>query len=159
MPEPPRVPLIFKLAYTAFFHFWLPFVLLWLVRRMGYNRRALPGWTMLATALMLSGYFCLPPPPAPPGQPNLPVNVNYVYGLSDLAPQRWLPPLAYLGLMLTGIALFSINDALGKWLLGTYSVGELLLIRSVSAVVLITPFVWQAGVAAFRAAPRPGRWA
>jgi drug/metabolite transporter (DMT)-like permease len=60
-----------------------------------------------------------------------------------------------IGLMLAGITLFSINDALGKWLLGTYSVGELLLVRSISALILIAPFVWQAGLAAFRTAPRP----
>jgi drug/metabolite transporter (DMT)-like permease len=61
-----------------------------------------------------------------------------------------------IGLMLAGITLFSINDALGKWLLVTYSVGELLLVRSLAAVVLIAPFVWQAGLAQFRDAPRPG---
>src|SRR5207302_177109 len=47
-------------------------------------------------------------------------------------------------------------DALGKWLLATYSVAELLLIRSLSAVLLIAPFLWQAGWRAFRAAPKPG---
>jgi drug/metabolite transporter (DMT)-like permease len=61
-----------------------------------------------------------------------------------------------IGLMLAGITLFSINDALGKWLLVTYSVGELLLVRSLAAVVLIAPFIWQAGLAQFREAPRPG---
>ena len=58
--------------------------------------------------------------------------------------------------MLAGITLFSINDALGKWLLATYSVAELLLIRSLSAVLLMAPFLWQAGWMAFRAAPKPG---
>ena len=59
-----------------------------------------------------------------------------------------------IGLMLAGITQFSINDALGKWLLGTYSVGELLLVRSISALIMIAPFVWQAGLAAFTTAPR-----
>ena len=58
--------------------------------------------------------------------------------------------------MLAGIALFSINDALGKWLLATYSVGELLLIRSAAALILLAPFVRKAGLAAFTGAPRPG---
>jgi drug/metabolite transporter (DMT)-like permease len=58
--------------------------------------------------------------------------------------------------MLAGIGLFSLNDALGKWLLTTYSVGELLLVRSAAALILLVPFVRQAGFAAFRAAPRPG---
>src|SRR5712692_3751028 len=64
--------------------------------------------------------------------------------------------LAGIGLMLAGIGLFSLNDALGKWLLATYSVGELLLIRSAAALLLLAPFVRQAGLAAFRTAPRPG---
>ena len=59
-------------------------------------------------------------------------------------------------LMLAGIALFSINDALGKWLLATYSVGELLLVRSATALILLAPFMYQAGIAAFLGAPR--RW-
>ena len=63
--------------------------------------------------------------------------------------------LAGIGLMLTGIALFSINDALGKWLLATYSVGELLLVRSVAALMLLAPFVRRTGIAAFKRAPRP----
>src|ERR1700732_1631276 len=63
---------------------------------------------------------------------------------------------AGIGLMLAGIALFSINDALGKWLLATYSVGELLLVRSVAALVFVPPFVPQGGIAAFTRASRPG---
>jgi drug/metabolite transporter (DMT)-like permease len=63
--------------------------------------------------------------------------------------------LAGVGLMLAGIALFSINDALGKWLLETYSVAELLLVRSAAALILLAPFIRQAGIAAFASAPRP----
>ena len=58
--------------------------------------------------------------------------------------------------MLTGVGLFAINDALDKWLLTTYSVGELLLIRSAAALILLAPFVRKAGLAAFTGAPRPG---
>jgi drug/metabolite transporter (DMT)-like permease len=76
------------------------------------------------------------PPPSPP------------------APAR--TAVAGIGLMLAGIGLFSINDALGKWLLATYSVGELLLIRSVAAMILLAPFVRRAGIAAITGAPRPG---
>jgi drug/metabolite transporter (DMT)-like permease len=57
--------------------------------------------------------------------------------------------------MLAGIAMFSFNDALGKWLLSDYSVGELLLIRSAAALVFLVPFLRNAGVAAFIAAPQP----
>jgi len=64
--------------------------------------------------------------------------------------------LAGIGLMLAGIALFSVNDALGKWLVASYSVGELLLVRSAAGLILLAPFIRQAGVAAFTAAPLPG---
>src|SRR6266566_574500 len=65
-------------------------------------------------------------------------------------------PLAGMGLMLAGTALFSLNDALGKWLVASYSVGELLLVRSVAALILLAPLIQQAGIAAFTSAPRQG---
>jgi drug/metabolite transporter (DMT)-like permease len=65
-------------------------------------------------------------------------------------------PVAGIGLMLVGISLFAVNDALGKWLLGTYSVGELLLVRSAVALILFIPFIRQIGIVAFAQAPMPG---
>jgi hypothetical protein len=88
------------IRFLSFFHFWLPFLLVWLVYQLGYDRRALFAWTILAWGLMLVCYFFMPGPPAPEWNPNLPVNINYVYGLSEKGPQTWMPPLAYLGLML-----------------------------------------------------------
>jgi lipopolysaccharide/colanic/teichoic acid biosynthesis glycosyltransferase len=43
--------------------------------------------------------------------------------------------------MVLGIFLFCCNDALGKWLLGTYSVWQMLVIRSVAALVLLAPLI------------------
>lgn len=57
--------------------------------------------------------------------------------------------------MLGGIGIFSINDALGKWLVVHYPVGELLLIRSAAALLVMIPFLCNAGITAFVAAPRP----
>ena len=61
-----------------------------------------------------------------------------------------------IGLMLVGVFLFSVNDVMGKWLVATYSVGQLLLIRSTAALLLLIPFVWTAGWKAFADMPRPG---
>jgi drug/metabolite transporter (DMT)-like permease len=57
--------------------------------------------------------------------------------------------------MLVGIFFFALNDALGKWLISTYSLGQLLLVRSAAALVLLAPFIWREGLTPFRAAPRP----
>jgi drug/metabolite transporter (DMT)-like permease len=62
---------------------------------------------------------------------------------------------AGIGLMLLSVSLFSVNDAVGKWLVAAYPVGEALLIRSLVALALVAPFVWRQGVAAFTAAPQP----
>ena len=84
----------------SFFHFWLPILLLWLLSRLGYDRRAFRSWTLLAWGLVLICFFAMPVQPAPADDPNLPVNINYVHGFNDLKPQESLPPLAYLGLMM-----------------------------------------------------------
>jgi len=63
--------------------------------------------------------------------------------------------LAGIGLMAAGIFMFAVNDALGKWLVATYSVGQVLLIRSFAALVLLGPFIWR-DRASFATAPRPG---
>ena len=58
-------------------------------------------------------------------------------------------------LMLGGIFLFSVNDALGKWLVATYTVWQVLLIRSAAALLVLAPFIWREGIAPFRQAPKP----
>lgn len=63
--------------------------------------------------------------------------------------------MAGIGLMLAGIFFFALNDALGKFLIATYSVGQLLLLRSAAALVLLAPFTAREGLAAYRQAPRP----
>jgi hypothetical protein len=84
----------------SFFHFWLPILLLWLLRRLGYDRRAFRSWTLLAWGLVLICFFLMPAQPAPVDDPNLPVNINYVFGFDEKKPQESMPPLAYLGLMM-----------------------------------------------------------
>lgn len=52
---------------------------------------------------------------------------------------------AGIALMLLGDFLFSANDVMGKWLVGTYTVGQVLLIRSVAALVVMAPMAVRAG--------------
>ncbi|MET0707714.1 MAG: DMT family transporter [Tardiphaga sp.] len=51
--------------------------------------------------------------------------------------------LAGIGLMLAGICMFSCGDAIGKFLVGTYSVGQLMLLRACAALVLLAPSIWR----------------
>jgi len=85
----------------SFFHFWLPFVLAWLVWRLGYDRRAFAVWTVAAWVLLSVCYFLMPAPPAI--NPNLPVNINYVFGMSDAAAQSFMPGPLWFALLLLGL--------------------------------------------------------
>jgi hypothetical protein len=89
--------------FLSLFHFWLPLLLLYLLWRQGYDRRAIWLWWPLATVLLVLCYVIAPPPPAPADNPGLPVNINYVYGLGDAAPQDWLPPDLYFSLLLIAL--------------------------------------------------------
>ena len=40
-----------------------------------------------------------------------------------------------------GVLLFALNDALGKWLVGSYGVGELLLLRTLGAACVLAPLL------------------
>ena len=46
---------------------------------------------------------------------------------------------------LLGMLLFALNDTMGKWLVSTYSVGQVVLLRSLAALVVLAPFVWWMG--------------
>ncbi|TFF24914.1 DMT family transporter [Jiella endophytica] len=59
-------------------------------------------------------------------------------------------------LMLVGDFMFALNDAMGKWLVASYSVGEVLLVRSVGAFLILGPLLLRQGKAALFAAERPG---
>ncbi|MGH6789561.1 MAG: DMT family transporter [Pseudolabrys sp.] len=63
--------------------------------------------------------------------------------------------LAGIGLMLTGIFFFALNDAMGKFLIATVSIGQILVVRSIAGLVMLSPFIRREGWSAFRNAPRP----
>lgn len=102
--------------FLSFFHFWLPLVLLWLVHRLGFDRRGLFLWWGVAWAAMWVSYLFLPAPPPPDAQPGLPVNVNYVYGFNDKAPQAWMPAHAFFAVMLAALPLLIWTPS--HWVLG-----------------------------------------
>jgi drug/metabolite transporter (DMT)-like permease len=51
--------------------------------------------------------------------------------------------LAGIALMLAAVCMFSFGDALGKFIVATYSVGQLMLLRAASSLVLLSPSLWR----------------
>ena len=91
----PDIPLFVR--GLSSFHGWLPFVLVWLLLRLGYDRRAIAVQPVLTIALLV---VCYAFGPVGPPVDTEAVNVNYVFGMDDAAPQTWIMPLAWLGLMM-----------------------------------------------------------
>ena len=63
--------------------------------------------------------------------------------------------LVGIGLMLLGVFLFAVNDVMGKWLVATYSVGQVLLLRSIAALAVLLPLMRKRKVP-LRIPPQPG---
>jgi hypothetical protein len=82
------------------FHLWLPILLVWLVWRLGYERKAFALQVLCGWAVLLMCYFLLPAPPAPAGNPSAAVNINYVYGPSDAGPEQWVHPQVWLAMLM-----------------------------------------------------------
>ncbi len=51
-------------------------------------------------------------------------------------------------LMLAGDFMFALNDAMGKWLVATFSIGQVLVIRSLGAFVILGPMLVRQPVSA-----------
>src|SRR5205823_77681 len=89
------------LRALSLFHGWLPFLLIWLVWKLGYDGRALAAWTVLAWVLLVICFFFMPPPQPDPGL--TPVNINYVWGMSDNVAQTWVVPWAWFAGLILGL--------------------------------------------------------
>ena len=107
------------LRSLSFFHGWLPFLIVFLVKRLGYDRRALFAWTGLGWGLCLIAYFLLPPAGAILADSKIPRNVNYVFGLNDASPQTMVSAPVYLVcwlLILLCAAYLPTHLILKRWL-------------------------------------------
>ncbi|MFT3999263.1 MAG: DMT family transporter [Rhizobium sp.] len=58
-------------------------------------------------------------------------------------------------LMLLGDFLFSLNDAMAKWLVASFSVGQLLVIRSIGSFIILAPMIARQGSDALFHVERP----
>jgi len=90
-PSKPR----YLRAISLFFHVLLPFLLLWMAARLGYDSRALVAQTALAWVVLPLSYWL--------GDPKV-ENLNWVFGWTAEAQTR-IPPLAYLGVVMVGFPL------------------------------------------------------
>jgi hypothetical protein len=102
----------------SLFHGWLPFLLIYLVRRTGYWPKARPAWTLTAWAACVISYFCVPGPAHVVNDPSA-RNVNFVFGMSETDPQTWLAPGYYLIAWMAALALvvyWPTHLMLMKWL-------------------------------------------
>ncbi len=97
----PALPLFTR--GLSLFHGWLPLLLVWLLFRLGYDRRALAAWTVMAAVLGLICYYFTPPAGAHLADPNTPININYLYGFNDRQPQHWVNQNIYVILWLLGL--------------------------------------------------------
>lgn len=59
-----------------------------------------------------------------------------------------------IGLMCASVFMFSLNNALGKWMVGVMPVGQFLFLRGVAGLLLLAPFLWRLGAPAFRSIAR-----
>ncbi len=85
-------------------HGGLPFMLFLLVKKLGYDRRALAGWFVICTVMSLVSLFCFPPAGALLADPRTPRNINHVFGMDDMRPQEWIDPGTYVFLWITALA-------------------------------------------------------
>jgi len=73
--------------------------------------------------------------------------------LSTTADQR-SARLAGIALMLVSVGMFAFGDTVGKYIVATYSVGQLMFLRACAALALLAPLIWRQR-AAFRRVERP----
>lgn len=60
--------------------------------------------------------------------------------------RRASPTALGVAVMLLGMLLFALNDAMGKWLVATYSLGQVILVRSAAAIIVLVPILWKFGI-------------
>jgi S-adenosylmethionine uptake transporter len=64
--------------------------------------------------------------------------------------------LAGILITLLGDLMFALNDTMGKWLVASFSVGQVLLIRSMGAFVILAPMLARQGLDRLVRVDRPG---
>jgi len=78
----------------SFFHFWLPFLLVYMVWKLGYDRRAWKAQIGLCWAVLLSTFLLITDPNNSAG------NVNKIFGHTDGKIITSMPQFAWVGILM-----------------------------------------------------------
>ncbi|HVT02101.1 MAG TPA: hypothetical protein VHL58_01860 [Thermoanaerobaculia bacterium] len=93
----PRIPLLNRALSS--FHLWLPYLLIWLVWRLGYDRRAPMAQTVYLWAVLLLSYLLTADSSGSAG------NLNWVYGFPMIQSPAWAPAWFWLAVLMVFIPL------------------------------------------------------
>ena len=102
------------LRALSLFHGSLPLMLVYLVGKLGYDKRAFAAWTALAWSVMAISFFFL----RSPETADAVANVNYVFGFSATEPQSLMPAWAWFTGMLVTLPVLlmaPVHVALSHW--------------------------------------------
>ncbi len=70
------------------------------------------------------------------------IGMTFLSKISTHADER-SARLAGIALMVLSVFMFSFGDALGKYMVATYSVGQLLWLRACAALLVLAPLIWR----------------
>lgn len=93
------------LRSLSLFHGWLPFLLIYAVWKLGYDRRALKWQVVVSSVVLVASFLAIPMPEGEPGEISSEThpagNVNKVLGWNDASlPQKSMHPLVWLGVLI-----------------------------------------------------------
>jgi hypothetical protein len=100
----------------SLYHAWLPILLLWVVGRLGYDRRGWVAQTLLTWGILPICYFFTDPARA----------LNGVFGPSGEHPQTWVPSVLWLAIIMIvyPVCVFFPTHLALQWLLGKHRCGS-----------------------------------
>lgn len=82
------------------FHGWLPFLLIYLTLRLGYDRRSLAWQVICCWCVLIASFLLMNSSSVPSEWKTLAGNLNKLQGPKDEAAQTWMPPAAWLAVLM-----------------------------------------------------------
>jgi hypothetical protein len=97
--------------FLSLFHFWMPLLLIYLVWRVGFDRRAIRYQALLCWSVLVTSFLVLP-------HTSSTENINKVWGWSDGPHQTAMPEVLWLGclMLIYPLAIYLPTHFLFRWL-------------------------------------------